>query len=226
MKNIKINVDENFVNIVSNDNIINKGEYNATRCEFTFTDSFNNLTNMALFSVDYLDKPILTDIVNNECEIPYEVLKDSFNFITIGVYGYDVDSENNLILRYSPSPCKIFITDGSYQDDVNTPEIITPSQYEIFSNTLQNSLKEVDAVLDNINKTNEEIKKYGEHAKEQGDYAKEQGDYAKEQGNYLNNKLTELNNAINKVEELKKAIDEIIETNSKYNYLILERESE
>lgn len=212
LKVIKLNVNENSVTIDSSSYIINKGEYNVTNCEFSFTEQFTDLTKVAVFSTAKTEKPIIVDIIENKCYIPYEVLGEPFDYIKIGVYGYATDSEDNLSLRYSPSPVDILVSDGSYTSDVTTPEITTPSQYEIFSEKLQEGLATVDESLDMVTQNSE--------------YAKEQGDYAKQQGDYVADKITEIDTAIKKVEELKKAVDEILETNNKYSYLILEKESE
>lgn len=177
---------------VSKDNVIietdcdnHVGEYNVNECYFQFDTYFNDVSvKRAIFTIQTdAEISVETDIINNTCQIPYEVLIKPYTYVTMGVYGYDL-KDDVLTLRYSPEPTKFMVSDGSYKDGASHPEIITPTQYDIYSKALQKGLAEVDEKLDEIN--------------ENGTYAKEQGDYAKEQAN----------NVIRANDEASKIIDE------------------
>lgn len=187
---------------VSKDNVIietdcdnHVGEYNVNECYFQFDTYFNDVSvKRAIFTIQTdAEISVETDIINNTCQIPYEVLVKPYTYVTMGVYGYDL-KDDVLTLRYSPEPTKFMVSDGSYRDGASHPEMITPTQYDIYSEALQKGLAEVDKKLDEINKN-------GTYAKEQGDYAKEQGDYAKEQANNIIKANVEASKIIDKFED-------------------------
>ena len=190
--NIKVSKD-NVVIETDCDNHV--GEYNVNECYFQFDTYFNDVSvKRAIFTIQTdAEISVETDIINNTCQIPYEVLIKPYTYVTMGVYGYDL-KDNVLTLRYSPEPTKFMVSDGSYRDGASHPEMITPSQYDIYSEALQKGLAEVDKKLDEINKN-------GTYAKEQGDYAKEQGDYAKEQANNVIKANVEASKIIDKFED-------------------------
>ena len=125
-------------------------------------------------------------IVNDECDIPYEVLNSER--INLRVYAYSTENDE-LILRYSPRYSEFYTLDGSYIDGAEPSEEITPSQFEQYTDALNKGLNEVDKSLKTLSDTNAETIKNSEYAKEQGSYAKEQGDSAKEIANDIKNKL-------------------------------------
>lgn len=137
-----IKVDKNFINF-DNDTLVNKKEYNVTPLKFEFSKEYEGLTCKAIFSnisdeeTIYYQEPI----INNECKIPYEVL-DS-DIIVIGVYAYDIE-EGELILRYSPSPKKLVLLEGSYYDGASSPEEITPTQFEEYTSYLNSQIEKLD----------------------------------------------------------------------------------
>ena len=90
---------------------VNSGEYNVQQCEFTFSNEYNGLTKMAIFSNE--DSSYTTMINNGSCIIPSEILQTE-GTIGLGVYGYLVQGDN-LIKRYSPKPVFFNVELGSYQ---------------------------------------------------------------------------------------------------------------
>ena len=113
---IQLSVSINKVEITSIDTI-NQGEYGVNQCEFTFTQEFNNLTKRAVFT-NVLGKSYLVEIENDTCEIPAEALALAGD-IRIGVYAYEVDENDELVLRYSPTYTKFSIAEGSYISKVS-----------------------------------------------------------------------------------------------------------
>lgn len=103
---------------------INAGEYNITTCTFEFSEEFNDLTNMAVFST--CGNSYKTPILNNQCIIPYEVLEEPGN-VLLGVYGYE--GEEDLTLRYSPTPQYFNVDYGSYKE-AGDPELPPKSEWE------------------------------------------------------------------------------------------------
>ena len=108
---------------------INSGEYNIQECEFEFSNEYDGLTKMAIFSNE--DESFETIITDNKCIIPYEILEND-GTIALGVYGYEVDGDN-LVKRYSPKPVFFNVELGSYQ---LAQESLDPSS-DIISQILQ-----------------------------------------------------------------------------------------
>lgn len=177
---MKIVVSKDIVKIENNHSENHYGEYNVNECTFQFDDYFNNVSvKRAVFTSRIDNKSIEVDIINNKCMVPSEILKNVYDEVTLGVYGYEVSGEE-LLVRYSPTPDKFVVHDGSYKENTEHPEIITPAQYDIYSQALQEGLSKVDDKL-------VDVEKQGDYANIQGDYAKEQGDYAKDQGTNAKN---------------------------------------
>lgn len=135
---MKINVTENKVSI-KEEQILNENEYNIHRIQFDFSSEYtDDLVKVALFSIDnHTYKKIIS---NNECDIPPEVLTQR-GYSILGVYAYKTE-QDSLVLRYSPSPTKISVYDGSYKADAENSEPITPSEIEQYQQILQNSLQQ------------------------------------------------------------------------------------
>ena len=113
---IQLSVSTSKVTITKIDTI-NQGEYGVNQCEFTFTEEYSNLTKRAIFT-NVLGKSYLVEIENDTCEIPVEALVLAGD-IKIGVYAYEVDENDELVLRYSPTYTKFSIAEGSYIQNVN-----------------------------------------------------------------------------------------------------------
>ena len=135
---MKINVTENKVSI-KEEQILNENEYNIHKIQFDFSSEYtDDLVKVALFSIDnHTYKKIIS---NNECDIPPEVLTQR-GYSILGVYAYKTE-QDSLILRYSPSPTKISVYDGSYKAEAENSEPITPSEIEQYQQILQNSLQQ------------------------------------------------------------------------------------
>lgn len=135
---MKINVTENKVSI-KEEQILNENEYNIHKIQFDFSSEYtDDLVKVALFSIDnHTYKKIIS---NNECDIPPEVLTQR-GYSILGVYAYKTE-QDTLVLRYSPSPTRISVYNGSYKADAENSEPITPSEIEQYQQILQNSLQQ------------------------------------------------------------------------------------
>lgn len=138
-----------------------ENEYKITKCYFTFdefTEQFQ--VKRAIFTVLSTGEMYETDIINNECDIPVEVLKHEYETVKLGVYSFDIETVENdgkeeevLKQRTSPSYDTFVVPTGSYEEGALSPEIITPSQYDLYSQALQEGLEEVDDKLDEVVET-------------------------------------------------------------------------
>lgn len=148
---------------VSKDNVVilnktespHENEYNITECNFTFdefTDSFQ--VKRAIFTVESTGEMYENDILDYECEIPSEVLEHEYETVRVGVYGYNIGENEELINRFSPSYDTFVVPTGSYKEGALSPEPITPSQYDIYSSKLQEGLDKVDEALEEVSNVN------------------------------------------------------------------------
>lgn len=126
---------------------INAGEYNITTCTFEFSEEFNDLTNMAVFST--CGNSYKTPIRNNQCVIPYEVLEEPGN-VLLGVYGYE--GEEDLTLRYSPTPQYFNVDYGSYKE-AGDPELPPKSEWEQLVEEVNEAITEANNL--NVSATKE-----------------------------------------------------------------------
>ena len=143
---IKVNVN-NICQDTSD--VLNENEYNIHELDFNFSEEYSNdLVKVALFTRKTATYKVI--IANDKCSIPPEILEDKGEFI-LGVYAYQVDNEE-LILRYSPAPIKLFVSNGSYikDEDTENSEPITPSELEQYQQALQEGLSEVNGKLSEI----------------------------------------------------------------------------
>lgn len=146
---MKVIVKTNEIEIEKN-NLINSGEYNITPCEFEFSEEYNGLTKMAVFSTCSIDVKVA--ILNNRCVIPYEVLENQGQ-VLLGVYGYE-SVNDELELRYSPTPKYFYVIQGSYKEG-GDPELPPKSEWE-------QVIEEVNTAIDEANNLNIEAEKVGE----------------------------------------------------------------
>lgn len=134
---------------VDTDYILNDSEYNVNECTFSFSDEYTeDLVKKAIFIKD--TSIIEMSIINNKCSIPYEVLKQGQ--FQIHVYAYEVEGDN-LILRYSPSYATVYVRTGSYVENAESPEEITPTQFEQYMQAMNDGLNEVA----NVNITSSQL---------------------------------------------------------------------
>lgn len=148
---MRINVSKDEVEILENQNEAHEGEYLITKCYFTFDDFINEFqVKRAIFTIISTGEMVETDIINNECDIPSEVLKHEFEKVKLGVYAYDIDENEKLTRRASPSYDTFTVPTGSYEEGAETPKPITPTQYDVYSAKLQEGLDSIDDKIEEI----------------------------------------------------------------------------
>ena len=141
---MKIYVDLDHVDITEYTQI-ESGEYNTNKINFIFTPEYKDLVKVAIFGCK-LDteepkfyKVYLTD---DSCYIPPEVLEIS-DVITIGCYGYKASGET-LNLRYSPTPVKVIVYEGSFKEGAENSSPLTPTEVEQIMSRIATLDDEVD----------------------------------------------------------------------------------
>lgn len=127
---------------------INAGEYNITTLNFEFSEEYEGLTKMAVFS--NCETILKTAILDNQCTIPFEVLEEPGQ-VLLGVYGYEGEGEE-LELRYSPEPQYFNVKYGSYQNG-GEPEIPPKSEWEQLVEEINEAITETNNL--NISATKE-----------------------------------------------------------------------
>ena len=138
-----MNIKVNSHTLEINQNIdINAGEYNITTLNFEFSDEYEGLTKMAVFS--NCETSIKIAILNNQCSIPFDVLEEPGQ-VLLGVYGYEGE-DDSLELRYSPEPQYFYVKHGSYQEG-GEPTIPPKSEWE-------EVVEEVNQAIDEANNLN------------------------------------------------------------------------
>ena len=137
---MKVNVSKTKISL-ENGYIINRGEYKVNPLEFQFSEEYEGLVKKALFVKD--NTKIEQAIVNNTCNIPYEVLNEKD--FELRVYAYEVKNEL-LILRYSPTYVKVATREGSYLEGGVSSRQLTPTQFEQYMQAMNDGLEEVSNV--------------------------------------------------------------------------------
>ena len=128
--------------------IVNRGEYKVNKIELEFDDEYEGLVKKVIFKDD--KNAIEQAIINNEVDIPYEVLNSSE--IELRIYAYELLNNNELKLRYSPEYTHIITREGSYIEPTGQGEVITPTQFEQYEQALNEGLAEVANVDIDANK--------------------------------------------------------------------------
>jgi len=150
-----INVTRDNVVIDKNSIKPHENEYNITQCHFTFDDFIDSFqVKRVIFTVESTGEMYENDILDYECEIPSEVLEHEYETVRVGVYGYNIGENEELINRFSPSYDTFVVPTGSYKEGALSPEPITPSQYDIYSSKLQEGLDKVDEALEEVSNVN------------------------------------------------------------------------
>ena len=153
---MKIDVTRTEV-VVGNGYIVNKGEYKINPCEFTFSEEYTaELVKKAVFDDGKTEKEMA--IINNKCDIPYEVL-DSDSFV-LRVYAYQVVNEE-LELVYSPTPATVYLREGSYRGVTGLGEVITATQFEQYEQALNDGLNELEEGLNEVANVDIDVSKTG-----------------------------------------------------------------
>lgn len=151
--NIYVSVDN--VEIKEHDKL-HEGEYKINKCFFEFSEEYTqNLTSRAIFTT--INGTYQETIINNQCDIPTEVLKEKGE-VEVGVYSYEIDN-GELKLRYSPSSAKFFVCNGSYKE-ANQSEAPSPSEFEKYLyNFNENAVNKTNEFNKNANEKTEQINK-------------------------------------------------------------------
>lgn len=140
---MKITVTKDNVKIEEFD-IVHEGEHRVNKCSFSFSEEYTeDLVKKAIFTSQ--NSSVEVAIINNECDIPTEILR-ARNIVLLGVYAYKV-VDDKLDLRYSPSPDAFKVNSGSYIEGANKSEEITSSQFEQYMQALNNGLNKVEEAL-------------------------------------------------------------------------------
>ena len=151
---MKITVTKDNVKIEEFD-VVHEGEHRVNKCSFSFSEEYTEeLVKKAIFTSQ--NSSVEVAIINNECNIPTEILK-ARNIVLLGVYAYKV-VDDKLDLRYSPSPDAFKVNSGSYIEGASKSEEITPSQFEQYMqalndglNKVEESLKKMDSAISSAN---------------------------------------------------------------------------
>lgn len=142
---MNITVTKNQVS-VNTDYILNDKEYNVNQCYFSFSDEYtDDLVKKAIFVQG--SSTIEMSIINNQCQIPAEVLNNGQ--FELRVYAYEVDGDE-LLLRYSPSYATAYVRTGSYIENAESPEEITPTQFEQYMQAMNDGLNEINGNTANV----------------------------------------------------------------------------
>lgn len=142
---MKIQVTKDLVKIIE-DNQLHDGEYKVNKCVFDLSEEYDGLVNKAVFICE-LGTAYKMDIVNNECDIPVEILKNGEK-VKIGVYGYELLNDE-LVERYSPTPAIKRIVEGSYVANAENSEGGTPTEYEQLESRVNGGLNDIAEAVQN-----------------------------------------------------------------------------
>ena len=147
-----INVSVNNI-CLKNPDILNSGEAYIHKLNFVFSEEYTpDLVYRACFTC--LSGTFTSPILNNECEIPPEVL-EAEGTIELGVYAYILE-DNTLVKRFSPEHLFLIINAGSYREGLES-EAPTPTEQEQWLNAFnQNYLEKVAAAEDAIEQAKDE----------------------------------------------------------------------
>lgn len=172
MKIVNIDVDGEIklVNIFDTDNktsqTINRafrvpaGNYKNIILKFNFISPSakqENLHLFAIFKTDYIEKAIEVEIANleaegevykNSCFIPSEVLQQK-GIVKLGIYGYILDEDETLKKRLSLAPISHSVINGSFEEDVESPIIPTPTVFEVYFNKVKETNDKMEKNLSN-----------------------------------------------------------------------------
>lgn len=114
---------------------VNEKEVNITKCEFEFANEITNeFTKEAYFTFKGTTYKVI--ILNNECDIPNEVLTEKGQ-VELGVVAYKIEN-NEYVKRYNPSPVYFETWLGSLKEEVENSTTPTPSELEQITSLLNN----------------------------------------------------------------------------------------
>ena len=229
---MRVKVTKDDVTILEK-NQVHEEEININEIEFEFSEEYNQLTKKAIFHEPISGIKIEKPILNNKCIIPNEVLKSYDANIQLRVYGYEteiIENESKIKIRYSPSFTTFPVEKGSYITGANGSEEITPSQFEQYSEALNQGLEELEEAIESIGVDTSYAREMGNYAKEQGDNAKEiadsysttisamQRDISSNTSN-INENIRNINNLKNRASVNETNIEEINNNLSNYSLI-------
>lgn len=138
---MKLIVNPHKIEIVKE--LVNEKEIDITKCEFEFSEEItDDFVKEAYFTLN--NETYKQIIENNECKIPYEVLKEKGQ-VEIGCVAFLVENEQE-IKRYNPSPVYISTLVGSLKEDFENSEPITPTDKE----QIEQAIQDMEVKIDNL----------------------------------------------------------------------------
>lgn len=173
-----IDVSKNKLSLIEG-NLIHTGEYKVNEIVFNLSEEYTETTNKAIFT--NCSGSYEVPIIDGKCDIPPGVLNEE-EIITIGVYGYTIQN-NRYVVRYSPAPINVKINEGSYVVGADNGEIITPTQFEIYTQAMDEGLKEVEGTIAYLQEVAEEVNSKGNEAEEQGLFAQQTAEEIQKKAN-------------------------------------------
>lgn len=173
-----IDVSKNKLSLIEG-NLIHTGEYKVNEIVFNLSEEYTETTNKAIFT--NCSGSYEVPIIDGKCDIPPGVLNEE-EIITIGVYGYTIQN-NRYVVRYSPAPINVKINEGSYVVGADNGEIITPTQFEIYTQAMNDGLKEVEGTIAYLQEVAEEVNSKGNEAEEKGLFAQQTAEEIQKKAN-------------------------------------------
>ena len=124
--------------------IINEKEINITKCEFEFDEDITNDFVKDVYFTLNDETYKISNIQNNECDIPNEVLNKK-GMVELGVVAYLIENEE-YVKRYNPTSTFFPSERGSLKEEYENSEELTPSDKE----QMEQAIQEMETKVDNL----------------------------------------------------------------------------
>lgn len=124
--------------------IINEKEINITKCEFEFNEDITNDFVKDVYFTLNDETYKISNIQNNECDIPNEVLNKK-GMVELGVVAYLIENEE-YVKRYNPTSTFFPSERGSLKEEYENSEELTPSDKE----QMEQAIQEMETKVDNL----------------------------------------------------------------------------
>ena len=124
--------------------IINEKEINITKCEFEFNEDITNDFVKDVYFTLNDETYKISNIQNNECDIPNEVLNKK-GMVELGVVAYLIENEK-YVKRYNPTSTFFPSERGSLKEEYENSEELTPSDKE----QMEQAIQEMETKVDNL----------------------------------------------------------------------------
>ena len=124
--------------------IINEKEINITKCEFEFDEDITNDFVKDVYFTLNDETYKISNIQNNECDIPNEVLNKK-GMVELGVVAYLIENEE-YVKRYNPTSTFFPSERGSLKEEYENTEELTPSDKE----QMEQAIQEMETKVDNL----------------------------------------------------------------------------